>query len=192
MKNIVEEMKLHGMPTPADTIDIELPEGEAILRNAMKYFVETHYRKKLQWLNAYDEVGKWLVNNEGKGLFLYGGVGLGKTVLARTVIPAILLKYYRKVVSVYDAQEMNEKLEEVLKKKIVCIDDVGTEDVRVEYGNRRWGVLEVLDTAEKQGKLVIMTTNYNLDELIAKYGERAVDRIKATTRRVLFKGKSFR
>lgn len=192
MNNIIKMMEAHGMPTPADRFKIAIPEGDAILKETMKYMIETYYHRELQWLEAYNEVGDWLKDNKGKGLFLFGGVGLGKSVLARVVIPAIMLKYYNKVMSVYDAQEMNNKLDEVLDKMLVCIDDIGTEDVRMDYGSRRWGVLEVLDTAEKQGKLVIMTTNFSLEELIAKYGERAVDRIKAITKRVMFTGKSFR
>lgn len=184
-------MKAHGMAVPANKVLIRVPDSREILRNAMKYFLSLG-QKEMQWLPAYDKVGEWLADNEGRGLFLYGGVGLGKTVLARVVIPAILLKYSRKVVTIYGAQEMNDKLDEVLTKKIVCIDDVGTEDVKVDFGNKRLSLFEVLDSAEKQGKLVIMTSNFTPNELTAKYGERVIDRIKAVTKRIVFDGKSFR
>ena len=134
----------------------------------------------------------WLNDNQGRGLFLYGNCGRGKTVLARYVIPAILLKYDRKVVNCFDAQEMNTNLDEVLKKKIVCIDDIGTEEVSVSYGNKRLAFLEVVDAAEKHGKLLIITSNLNQEQLVQKYGDRTMDRIISTTKRVLFKGKSLR
>lgn len=191
LKGIIEEMRLHNMVVPEDRVSFKTDDAHNILKNAMSYFL-TLEGKDMKWMSAYDEVGNWLRENNGKGLFLYGGVGLGKSVLARIVIPAILLKYHRKVVTVYDAQGMNDNLDEVLRKRIICIDDIGTEDIKNDYGNKRHALFEVLDSAEKHGKLVIVTTNFTLDELVAKYGDRVIDRIKALTKRVMFTGKSFR
>jgi DNA replication protein DnaC len=49
-----------------------------------------------------------------------------------------------------------------------------------------------MDMAEKKSKLVIVTSNYQKDQLIDRYGIRVLDRIIATTFRVKFTGKSFR
>lgn len=191
INSIIEEMRAHGMTAPVEKVQIAVSGGTEILKKAMRYFISLE-KKEMVWLPEYAEVGEWLEDNDGKGLFLYGGIGLGKSILARYVIPAILIKYCRKVVTVYDAQQMNDHLDELLKRKIICIDDAGIEEAAVQYGNRRMAFLEVADAAEKHGKLLIVTTNLTHDELVAKYGDRSLDRIKAVTKRVLFKGKSLR
>lgn len=191
VRNIIESMKVHGMKTPTEKVLIRIPGAEQILRNALKYFIGLENRKA-EWLPEYKQIVEWLENNEGRGLFLYGNCGRGKTIIAQYVVPAILLKYCRKVVACYDAQEMNEKLNEVLQRKLLCIDDIGTEDVSVVYGNKRLAFLEVIDAAEKYGKLLIITSNLNKEQLIEKYGDRAMDRIISTTKRVLFTGKTLR
>jgi DNA replication protein DnaC len=117
---------------------------------------------------------------------------LGKSLLARYVIPALMLKYNRKVVSVYDTNTMNANIDEVLSKKIICIDDVGTEDISVKYGEKRLAFAEVMDNVEKKRCLIIATSNLTMDEILERYGERVLDRIKSTTKRVVFTGKSFR
>lgn len=191
LKKTLDEMKLHGMRVPDEKINISIDNAKEILANALRYFISLENRESI-WLPEYEEVADWLNDNQGRGLFLYGNCGRGKTVLARYVIPAILLKYDRKVVNCFDAQEMNTNLYEVLKKKIVCIDDIGTEEVSVSYGNKRLAFLEVVDAAEKHGKLLIITSNLNQEQLVQKYGDRTMDRIISTTKRVLFKGKSLR
>ena len=191
VRNIIESMKVHGMKTPTEKVLIRIPGAEQILRNALKYFIGLE-KRNAQWLPEYKQIVEWLENNEGRGLFLYGNCGRGKTVIAQYVIPAILLKYSRKVVVSYDAQQMNLKLDEVLQKKIIGIDDVGTEDILNSFGNKRLAFLEVIDAAEKYGKLLIITSNLNQEQLIEKYGDRAMDRIISTTKRVLFSGKSLR
>lgn len=192
VNRILEEMKAHGMKVPNEKVNIAIHNAEKVFKNALSYFIGLENGKQAEFLPEYQSVAKWLENNEGRGLFLYGNCGRGKTIIAQYVVPAILLKYCRKVVACYDAQEMNEKLNEVLQRKLLCIDDIGTEDVSVVYGNKRLAFLEVVDAAEKQGKLLIVTSNLNHEQLVEKYGDRAMDRIRATTKRILFVGDSLR
>lgn len=49
-----------------------------------------------------------------------------------------------------------------------------------------------MDAAEKQGKLLLLTSNLSAAELMKKYGERTLDRLRALTKCVIFKGKSMR
>ena len=94
--------------------------------------------------------------------------------------------------SVFDIQDMNRDIDLVLSKHIISLDDIGTEEVSIKYGERRMAFAEVMDAAEKHGKLVIVSTNLNESELKERYGDRVLDRIKATTSRILFTGKSLR
>lgn len=192
INNILDTMGTHGLDVPTDKIHIKIDNADIIFRNTLKYFFELQ-GEEMKFLPEYKDIIEWLSDNKGKGLFMYGNVGRGKTMISRYVIPAILLTYANKSVCYYDAQEMNEKLDEVLKKGIICIDDVGVEDVAVTYGNRRLAFLEVLDRVEKKNKLLIVTSNLGTPEqIINKYGDRGIDRIISTMKRVVFKGKSLR
>ncbi len=188
---IVENMKSHGLKLPTDKVEIKVPDSKNILKSAMTYFLNKENRQ-LFWLKEYDDVCEWLTNNEGRGLFLYGDRGLGKTVICRYAIPAILLHYCNRVVTSFDMSEVNSDPDKVLAKHIISLDDIGTEEISVKFGERRSIIPEILDSAEKYGKLVIMTSNLGATDLIAKYGNRTFDRIISTTKRIEFRGKSFR
>lgn len=188
---IMQEMQRHSMKVPTERLTLELEGAKGVLQNALKYFLKLE-GKRLEWLPEYEEVAGWLSSNEGRGLFLYGNCGRGKSLMVRYVLPAIFLKYFHKVVNVYDVQEMNRGLDEVLTKRIVSLDDVGTEEVVNVYGNRRMAFAEVMDAVEKQGKLILISTNLQERDLREQYGDRVLDRIKACTKRILFSGESLR
>lgn len=189
--NVLKSMKDHKMKMPADRIQIRISGARKILFNAMKYFVGME-GKEFVWLPEYDQVALWLENNEGKGLFLYGNCGRGKSILGRFALPAILLKYCGKVVSVCDMQEMNKNLDAVLKKHIISLDDVGTEELSVKYGDRRMAFAEIIDAAEKETKLLLVSSNLDDIGIKERYGDRILDRVRSTTKRILFTGDSLR
>jgi DNA replication protein DnaC len=189
--SIIEEMRLHGMPAPKSRINFSVPDSEIVLKNAFKYFVSLE-NKELAWNKGYDEVSEWLANNEGKGLMLMGNSGLGKSLLGRYIIPAILLKYCRKVVNVYDVKEMNEKIDEILTKQAISLDDIGTEEIVNNFGNKRMAFAEIIDAVEKHSKLIIITTNLDKKAIDDKYGFRVYDRLIATTKRIKLEGESLR
>ncbi|MDH6354510.1 DNA replication protein DnaC [Dysgonomonas sp. PH5-45] len=191
LDGVCAEMQRHGMKLPAPKVRIHIADAQAKMEQALRFFLKAEAREPV-WLPEYDEVCQWLQDNRGRGLFLYGNCGRGKTLLGRYVLPALLLQHYQKVVTVYEAQEMNMKLDEVLLRHIVSIDDIGTEGLCNTYGNKRMAFAEVMDAAEKQGKLVIATTNLGVREIRAQYGDRVLERIVATTRRILFEGESLR
>lgn len=188
---IIEKMQLHKMKVPNTKVQISIPNAKKALSETMKYILK-YDGKEMIWIEPYNEVAEWLSDNKGLGLFMYGNCGLGKSVLARYVLPAIILQELNKVVTVYDMNYLNANIDEALAKRIICLDDVGTEEMSVKYGERRLAFAEIMDMAEKNNNLVIVTTNLNMDDLRNRYGDRVLDRIKSTTKRVLFTGKSFR
>lgn len=185
------QMKLHGMRLPLGQVDIQIANAETVLRNCFRYFLSLQ-SLDFTWLPELKEVAEWLTDNKGRGLFLYGDCGRGKSMLVQYVLPAIILKYTRKIVSVYDVQQMNKQIDEALRKHIIAIDDIGTEEITNQYGNKRLAFAEIMDAAEKYGKLVIISTNLKGEDIIKRYGERVFERIIATTRRIEFKGNSLR
>lgn len=190
-KAICGDMIAHGIRVPEDRTIIQISNAKQHLSAYFEYFLSMQ-DKKFIWQPEYDHVASWLENNEGRGLFLFGDCGRGKSMLCRYVIPALLLKLSRKVVSVYDAQEMNANIDDVLKKHILAIDDIGTEDTINNFGNKRLAFAELMDLAEKYGKIVIISTNLNHEKIIERYKERVFERIISTTKRVEFKGGSLR
>lgn len=190
-EQIAGDMRSLGMKLPAEKITIAIPDAAGTLKAAMDYFIGLENRT-LQWLPEYDRVAEWLAGNRGRGLFLFGSCGRGKSVLCRYAIPAILLHRMHKVASVYDVQEMNRDLDTVLSKHIISLDDIGTEEMSVKYGERRLAFAEIMDAAEKYGKLLIVSTNLSAEQLRKQYGDRVVDRIRSTMWRIPFNGESLR
>ena len=174
-------------PVPS-LIHITIPEAKDNLWRGLNFFTNN----QAIWQPEYDEVAKWLSDNRGRGLLCLGNCGRGKTLICWKIIPLLLNYYHRKVINCYDAQQMNAKLDEVKRYHILYIDDIGTENVSVKYGEKRLAFPELVDEAEKKGKLLIVTTNLSIQELKEKYGERTVDRLRAITTPILFKGESLR
>ena len=190
-EGIADDMRSLHMKLPQQRLQIAIPDARNVLSGALSYFLSIE-NKKLQWLPEYDEVADWLTSNQGRGLFMYGNCGRGKTLIGQYVLPALLLKYYNKITSTYNVQEMNANLDLVLKKHIISLDDIGTEEVSNNFGNKRMAFAEIMDAAEKEGKLIIASSNLDAADISSRYGDRVLDRIVACTRRIAFNGKSLR
>lgn len=145
-----------------------------------------------KWLPEYDHVADWMNMNEGRGLLMFGDCGRGKSLIGKYIMPVIFSHYMKKIMNVYSAQYFNQNIDEVLQNKIVYIDDIGTEEISNQYGNKRVAFSELVDVAEANGNLIVVSTNLSLDSLTTKYGLRTTDRLKAITKQVLFKGESLR
>ncbi len=184
----IENLQEIGFNPIPNLVDIAIPNAKDVLSRGLKYFTGDSAR----WLPEYNEIVAWLSCNNGRGLLCYGNCGRGKSLICGKIIPLLLNHYCHKIVNCYDAQRMNANIDLVKQKKIIYIDDVGTEDVSVKYGERRMAFPELVDDAEKCGKLLIVTTNLSLSEISEKYGERTMDRLVAITTWVKFKGESLR
>lgn len=177
-----------GAIVEPDKVYIRIPDARQLIFDGIKAFVGDGAK----WVKEYDEVADWLTDNEGKGLLLMGNCGRGKSLLATKVLPLLINQCCRKMVSSYTAMQMNMKPDAVMAKHIICVDDIGIEGESLLYGNRRMVVSELADAAEREGKLLLLTTNMSTDELRQKYGERTIDRLRVVTKLVVFAGESLR
>ena len=186
-KQIVEDLKTHG-GTFCDPIIFNIPNPAMELHFAIEYFIGRDF----VWLPQYDQVAEWLGNNHGRGLCLYGTNGTGKTLLVQKAIPALLFKFYGKIVTCYNHYDLNANADTIINRKILSIDDIGIENECFTYGNKRWIFPDIMDHAEKRNNVVIFSSNLNGQGFIDKYGVRTFERIVSTTKRIEFNQKSLR
>ena len=184
----IEYLRVTGYKPMPELIHIRIPDAQANLYNGIKMFC----RENTRWSPDYERVADWLSDNKGRGLLLSGKCGLGKSLIGMRIIPLLLSYYCKKIISIYTAQELSSKPDEIMKRHIIYIDDIGTEDISNIYGNKRVPFAELVDTAEREGKLLIISTNLDEEHLKEKYGERVVDRLHAITRKITINGKSMR
>lgn len=187
ISKVINHLRDCDMSILPSTVKFSIPDSKEQLTSVMKYL-----EPKLQWLPEYDKVSEWLANNQGRGLLCMGNLGRGKTLIAAKSLPILFNHFLHLIVRVVDAQELNSRIDVIKQSHILCVDDIGTESEYVHYGERRVPFAELVDLAEKKGKLLLLTTNLTIDELKAKYGERTIDRLRGITKVVLFQGESLR
>ena len=187
-KTTIERLQDTTYKTLPDKVIICVPNAGTHLKGGLKYFC----KDDAKWNTDYENIADWLTDNKGKGLMLVGGCGVGKTLIGMRILPLLLNHYCGKVVTICTANELNKTPDEIMRNHIIYIDDVGTEDVSNIYGNKRVPFAELVDIAERDGKLLIFSTNLDDEHLKAKYGDRVVDRLHAIVRKITITGKSNR
>lgn len=189
---ILNQLKTEGNPTPSPRLRFSIPNAREELEKAMAA-VLSRMGEKLVWLPEYDKVAEWLTNNNGKGLMLYGNCGRGKSLLVRYAIPMLFRGFCQRIVTVVDCGSQHANIDEILRRKFIALDDIGTEAERMDFGTRRNIVVEVINKAQDNPDIMlIMSTNLSGDALRDKYGDRIYDRVKYLCHRVAFNGQSLR
>ena len=145
---------------------------------------------KYKHLPEYDEVIKWLSDTEGKGLFLIGNCGRGKSVILTGVIPLIFNAKKGKILKPIPARKLHTITE--YKTPFIVVDDIGTEEIINDYGTKIDAVENAIFEAEDHLKLLLLTSNLDANAIKERYGERIYDRIKRLCLVVFMKGKSLR
>ena len=189
MKNYLEKLKEVGLLVPKLIPQTNIDNSKGVFQDALDYFLSIE-NKTMTLLPEYNKICEWLTDNHNTGLMLIGNCGVGKTFITRYVIPAIFYEKKKVILRVYD--DMNKNIDEIITKKYVVLDDVGTEEVSNSFGNKRLAFAEIVDNAEKNGNMLIITTNLSGDQLKEKYGLRVYDRLLKITTSIVFNQKSLR
>lgn len=165
-----------------------IQDAKTLIERGLKYF----FGDKMKWLPEYEQIADWLSDNKGKGLLLIGDAGRGKTFLADKILTPIIKKKcpYDKIAFIR-GYSMGADYDDSLGT-ILIIDDAGVEREQNIYGEKRNIFCQIVYDAELFNRLLIITTNLTIEELKDKYGDRIIDRLKALTTPVLFKGESMR
>lgn len=194
--NIIKKMQDGDYPSMPELVRVKIPDAEMRLRGGLDSWVGRfsggRVTKAIWDEKNYRPIVDWMADNEGKGLLMTGLYGLGKSLIGIRILPPLINEVHRKVLNCCDAKDMNVRADELLRYHLLSLDDVGTEGMANNYGNKRMVFPELVDEAEKKGHLLIISTNLNVPELQQKYGDRTIDRLRAITKFVPFTGKSLR
>lgn len=155
-----------------------------ILRNAA-HTANANYEPQ-QSIEA--KIVDWLCANKGTSLLLYGLTGRGKTFFAQTIIPYMLKVLYNKNTHIYTAMALQNDatlLRDAKTWAICSVDDIGME--ATSYF-KDMAFLQLLDRVDREGKIVIATTNLSGEALKQMYGDRAYSRLIGNFTRIMFDG----
>ena len=194
-------------------------------RSRMEAELRRLYGERTQWLSGYDRVAQWLADNRsktdgrGRGLFIFGASGTGKTTLVTRILPAVFQRNLP-VVSAADLYDIFHpavttgsrpyaRKEELLRQRVLVVDDMGREPL-YRYKNRDTSLLDLLDLAERFGLLLIIVTslspqpcpaNYpaaswpfaaTITDHYGEYGPAILDRLHSVTTAAMLWGQSLR
>lgn len=186
-----------------------LQDADVLLMRGLAYAIGP----TAQWLPEYDAVADWLADNQGKGLMCIGDCGRGKTIITRDILPLVFKNYiqihdaqtgywFHPVYSYFQAKELKSRWDEIVRGKIICIDDVGTEPIAKVYGETHNYFSELVDLCNDRDKLLICSTNLTHAQLFggeedgivypARCDQRTFSRLVGNTVRVYFEGEDLR
>jgi DNA replication protein DnaC len=165
----------------------ERTELKEMFIKAFKYYDKTIVEYK--HLPAYDEIIDWMVDTKGKGLILMGECGLGKSTILKFVIPSIFHTTRNKVLKCVPAKELGQI--DRNEKPFILIDDLGTENIKIDFGTRIDAIADAISYAEDSSKTLLTSTNLTPKQLQSKYDERTLDRLRRC-KVVRFDGESLR
>lgn len=162
---------------------------------------------RYEHLPEYDVVVDWMTDTRGKGLLLIGDCGRGKSIIATGVVPVLLAmqdkhstpvhaddfaKPYPFARSTEGYEPSMANMDYLIRCRFPIIDELGVETAINEWGERYEGFNRIVNSAERYLKPLFISTNLSTTQLLARYGERTLDRLSHLCRVVEFKGDSLR
>lgn len=144
-----------------------------------------------------------------KGILLAGGIGVGKTSLmhlfSKNQRQVFAIRTAKSIADTFqsDGEGILQQLIECPKlpindaqnfyhpKMALCIDDIGTEELKNHYGNRKnvvGDLIELRYSKQNTGLLLHMTTNLTMQQVKDFYGDRVGSRLRETMNIIEMKG----
>ena len=188
LSRIIEQQRNSGFKADDTRVHIETLNARNVLMRGLVHFCGD----QTQWLPEYEIIAEWLADNNYRGLLCYGDCGRGKSLITQRILPIIFQHWHGLIMNTVSMTELSTQFKEISERKIISIDDIGTESIANQYGEKHDYFCELVDLAERKQKLIVISTNLSLKEIEERYGQRTIDRLHALTTTVLFKGKSLR
>ncbi len=144
-----------------------------------KFHVESGNKK------AWEVVNKFIKNRDGKGIFLFGPAGTGKTHLVAKIaqetdlatkfikMPKLLLQL-RSNFNTSSSWENADTINKLASQELLIIDDLGAEKTSDWVEETIYLLID-----ERYGKELptILTSNYSLSDIAKRVGDRVASRI---------------
>lgn len=163
--------------------------------------------KSVQWDEqtriAIDYVTLWLYSPHRDGLLLYGKYGNGKTTLLYSLkdvfsrdraSDGIILTTPAMVIRDMNNPSSNYSLYNLCcNSDVLFLDEVGAEDkTAIIWGNKCVPIQDILVYRYDRRRITVLASNCDNGELLDRYGERVMDRIKESYTRIAFSSNSYR
>jgi DNA replication protein DnaC len=152
-----------------------------------------------KWLPEYDKVLDWMADNQGKGLFMQGSCGRGKSTIILGVIRPMFVAIGKSLPGFHASLLPSKAIvseewnyEKYRKWKFAYIDELGTEAMVNNYGEKFEAFNEIINKAEQDLDILIISSNLNSEQFLQRYGDRSMDRINRLCKVIEFKGSSLR
>lgn len=148
-----------------------------------------------------------------KGILLGGAIGVGKTMMmklfSKNQRQVFAIKTAKAIADIFQSEGENS-LQQFLTcpslavndssnfyqtRMGLCIDDIGTEELKMHYGNRKnvvGDLIELRYSSGNVGPLLHLTTNLTADQMKGFYGDRVGSRLRETMNVIELKGKDRR
>jgi len=153
----------------------------------------------LLWLSEYEKVLDWMADNQGKGLFMFGDCGRGKSkIIMGVLIPVFIAAgkylpgFHASLLPSKSPIHDNWNYELYRKWKFSYIDELGTESMVNNYGEKFESFNEIINVAEQDLNILIISSNLSSVQFIQRYGDRTIDRLNRLCKIIEFKGNSLR
>ena len=216
IQHAILEATKQALQSPISRPRYRLPIDEATATEMLRmaYIQQVALRGKEAVLDQYTEqsirkIGRWLTSETGKPmLLLYGGVGNGKTTMARAIksvmntlakinndrnksVAFVEMVTAKQQVRSYRSD--SKSWESLCKRHYLIIDDFGEEPVEVmDYGNVINPVIDLLSQRYDDQHLTILTTNVTNKQIRKTYGDRIADRFNEIMKVIIFTNPSYR
>lgn len=178
-----------------DPTHIQIADARKRLTDGLHYFIKD---RPVQWLPGYDQIVRWLTDNDHRGLLCFGYPGTGKSLICQRILPILIPNGQN--ATIVKATELHDRLSELCQQPIVVIDDLGREP-RKHYGDIDQSFFELCDNAERTHQLLIITTNLSTvpcddphysDDICTRYGTDVLSRLQAITHTARIEGEDLR
>ena len=176
-----KQLGSEGQPYERRTTNLSFGTTEG-LRSA---FIEcfTRYDKSIpengfKWLPEYDKVIEWLVDNKGKGLYLCGACGRGKSNIILGVLKPLFIAtgkplpgFHASLLPSKSAMYDGWNYERYRAWKWSYIDELGAEALVNNYGERYESFTEIINKAEQELDILIISSNLPSEQFLQRYGD---------------------
>lgn len=154
---------------------LDCPENYLLadVRNLLKVKADAQYIQSIK------ELPTWLSQNQSQGLYIYGGLGVGKTYLAMAIlnyfakqnikvafvnVPELAYQFYS---SYTEDDQRAIKLERLRNARVVVFDDIGAETYSSYF--RDEVLFPLLNGRMDQKRMTLFTSNHDLANLAVHF-----------------------